>query len=109
MHNPHPHRLFRSCRSFAHADSMAGIFTRMGIPSVSLNAGSSPEERRTVQRRLREREIRFIFVVDLYNEGVGISKRATVLVDKNGKVAWVQEHDKQRSNEDLLAAIRKLS
>lgn len=45
---------------------------------------------------------------DLYNEGVGIAKRATVLVDKAGKVAWVQEHDKQRSNEDLLAALRKL-
>jgi peroxiredoxin len=45
---------------------------------------------------------------DLYNDAVGISKRATVLVDKEGKVAWVQEHDKARSNEELLAAIRKL-
>jgi peroxiredoxin len=45
---------------------------------------------------------------DLYNEGVGIAKRATVLVDKQGKVAWVQEHDKARSNEELLAALRKL-
>lgn len=45
---------------------------------------------------------------DLYNDAVGIAKRATVLVDKDGNVAWVQEHDKARSNEDLLAALRKL-
>jgi peroxiredoxin len=45
---------------------------------------------------------------DLYNEAVGIAKRATVLVDKAGNVAWVQEHDKARSNDDLLAALRKL-
>lgn len=45
---------------------------------------------------------------DLYNEAVGISKRATVLIDKSGKVAWVSEHDKARSNEDLLAELKKL-
>lgn len=45
---------------------------------------------------------------DLYNDAVGISKRATVLVDKAGKVAWVAEHDKARSNDELLAALKKL-
>jgi mycoredoxin-dependent peroxiredoxin len=45
---------------------------------------------------------------DLYNEAVGISKRATVLIDKAGKVAWVSEHDKARANEDLLAELKKL-
>ena len=45
---------------------------------------------------------------DLYNEAVGISKRATVLIDKTGKVAWVSEHDKARSNDDLLAELKKL-
>jgi len=45
---------------------------------------------------------------DLYNEAVGISKRATVLIDKTGKVAWVSEHDKARSNDDLLAQLKKL-
>jgi superfamily II DNA or RNA helicase len=67
------------CVSINHANYMADIFTRMGIPSVSLNAGSSGDERRTVQRRLREKEIRFIFVVDLYNEGVDIPEINTIL------------------------------
>jgi peroxiredoxin len=45
---------------------------------------------------------------DLYNEAVGITKRASVVIDKDGKVAYVQEHDKARSNDDLLETLRKL-
>ncbi len=67
------------CVSIEHANYMAGIFTRMGIPSVSLSSESPDEERRTVQRRLREKVIRFIFVVDLYNEGVDIPEINTIL------------------------------
>lgn len=46
---------------------------------------------------------------DLYNETIGITRRATVLIDKNGTVVWVQEHDKARHNDELLAALRRLS
>jgi len=45
---------------------------------------------------------------DLYNEAVGITKRATVLIDKNGTVAWVREHEQARNNDELLTAIRGL-
>jgi len=45
---------------------------------------------------------------DLYNEAVGITKRATVLIDKNGTVAWLQEHEKARDNAELLVAIQRL-
>lgn len=44
----------------------------------------------------------------LYNEGAGISKRATVIVDKAGKVAFVQEHDKARDDKELLEQLKKL-
>jgi peroxiredoxin len=43
----------------------------------------------------------------LYQEDKGMTKRATVLIDKNGKVAWVKEHDGQRDNKELLEAIKK--
>jgi peroxiredoxin len=43
----------------------------------------------------------------LYMDDKGISKRATVVVDKNGKVAWVKEHAEQRDNNELLEAIKK--
>ena len=67
------------CVSIEHAKYMADIFTRIGIPSVHLSSESENEVRRTVQKRLREKEIRFIFVVDLYNEGVDIPEVNTIL------------------------------
>lgn len=67
------------CVSIAHAEYMADFFRRAGIPAQALSAASSQEERWTVQRRLRDREINFIFVVDLYNEGVDIPEVDTVL------------------------------
>ena len=44
----------------------------------------------------------------LFLEDKGITKRATVLIDKHGKVAWVKEHDGARSDEELLAQLRQL-
>jgi mycoredoxin-dependent peroxiredoxin len=43
----------------------------------------------------------------LYLDDKGISKRATVVVDKTGKVSWVKEHAEQRDNNELLEAIKK--
>ena len=45
----------------------------------------------------------------LYLEDRGIARRATVVIDKEGKVSWVKEHEAQRDNQELLAAIRAAS
>jgi peroxiredoxin len=44
----------------------------------------------------------------LYFEQAGITKRATVVIDGAGKVAWAQEHPigEQRDNKELLEAVR---
>lgn len=44
----------------------------------------------------------------LYNPDLNTSQRATVLVDRHGKVAWMQTHElgMPRDNEALRAAIR---
>ena len=67
------------CVSVAHADYMATQFNRYGIPAASLSGESEREHRHEVQGRLRRREINFLFVVDLYNEGVDIPEVDTVL------------------------------
>ena len=67
------------CVSVVHAQYMAEQFNAAGIPSVALSAESSDEHRLTVQARLRRRDVNFIFVVDLYNEGVDIREIDTVL------------------------------
>ncbi len=67
------------CVSVAHANFMADRFRQLGLPAESLSGESDREHRRTVQDRLRKREINFLFVVDLYNEGVDIPEVDTVL------------------------------
>ena len=67
------------CVSIAHAEYMADFFNRSGIPAEALSADSPREVRDTAQARLRRREINFIFVVDLYNEGIDIPDVDTVL------------------------------
>lgn len=67
------------CVSIDHAIFMAEIFNKMGIPSGYLTGGSDPKTRNTIQSQLLKGEIRFIFVVDIYNEGVDIPEVNTVL------------------------------
>jgi peroxiredoxin len=45
----------------------------------------------------------------LYNAERGITKRATVIIDKAGKVAWAQEHSEQRDDKLILAELGKLA
>lgn len=67
------------CVSVDHAKFMAASFTHAGIPSAYLHANTPHEERFSIQKRLISREIHFIFVVDLYNEGVDIPEVNTAL------------------------------
>jgi peroxiredoxin len=47
----------------------------------------------------------------LYEEDKGFTSRATVIIDKAGKVAWTQKHElgAQRDDAAILAALAKLS
>lgn len=67
------------CVSIEHARFMADYFNANSIPSISLVGMSSHDERNTAKKRLVSGEIRFIFVVDIYNEGVDIPEVNTVL------------------------------
>jgi len=67
------------CVSVEHASYMANFFDGCGIPSIALSALSNDNERRFAKKRLTNGEIRFVFVVDLYNEGVDIPEINTIL------------------------------
>jgi superfamily II DNA or RNA helicase len=68
------------CVSIQHAEYMANVFTDSGISAAALSANSSHELRNVVQQKLIERAVNFIFVVDLYNEGVDIPEVDTLLM-----------------------------
>lgn len=67
------------CVSKEHAEYMSVKFNNAGIPSMFLTSDSSTEDRRTANSRLVGGEIKFIFTVDLYNEGVDIPEIDTIL------------------------------
>lgn len=67
------------CVSIEHTKFMAEYFNAVGIPSIWLVGESTEEDRRTAKKRLVDGEIRFIFVVDIYNEGVDIPEVNTIL------------------------------
>ncbi len=67
------------CVSVEHAEFMSDYFNEHGIPSIFLTGQSPDEERKTAKHRLVSGEVRFIFVVDIYNEGVDIPEVNTVM------------------------------
>ena len=67
------------CVSKEHAKFMADYFNENGIASLELDSNSSKEDRVTAKKRLESGDLKTIFVVDLYNEGVDITSVNTVL------------------------------
>jgi len=67
------------CVSVEHARYMARVFREAGIDALAVSGSSTPEERAAALRRLKDGEVRIVFAVDLYNEGVDVPQVDTVL------------------------------
>lgn len=63
------------CCSKDHAESMAEYFNKRNIPSLSVYSnpnGEFSEDRKIALERFKNKEIKVLFVVDMFNEGVDI-------------------------------------
>jgi superfamily II DNA or RNA helicase/HKD family nuclease len=78
--DPGSMRALGFCVGVDHAALMAMEFSRAGLPSISLTGKSTPFDRASGVAKLRRGEIRAIFTVDLFNEGVDIPEVDTVLL-----------------------------
>lgn len=67
------------CVSKEHAEYMAQRFNESNIPSIALTANSGKSERDSAQAKIAAGDLKFIFTVDLYNEGVDIPSINTVM------------------------------
>lgn len=67
------------CVSIEHAQYMSHYFNANNVPAMFLTGQSSDDDRNKAKNRLIGGEIRFIFVVDIYNEGVDIPEVNTIL------------------------------
>jgi superfamily II DNA or RNA helicase/HKD family nuclease len=66
------------CVTIEHAKYMAEKFTLAKLKAGYLTSENS-KEREEIRRRLRNKEINYLFVVDIFNEGVDIPEIDTVL------------------------------
>ena len=67
------------CVSVEHARYMAQRFVEAGIPALAVSADTSAADRRDALTALRNRDIKIVFAVDLFNEGLDIPEVDTVL------------------------------
>ena len=78
--DPSQMRALGFCVGIHHAKFMAEEFTAAGLPSVALDGDTPNETRLEAVRQLRRGELRAIFTVDIFNEGVDIPEVDTVLL-----------------------------
>ncbi len=68
------------CVSIEHAEFMAQRFATAGIPSVAVTSKMMSEDRDLALANLRSGEVKAIFAVDIFNEGVDIPDINTILM-----------------------------
>ncbi|MEQ4300914.1 DUF3427 domain-containing protein [Plantactinospora sp. B6F1] len=68
------------CVSVAHAEYMAESFSRSGVPSAAVTSRLDADQRRRLLDRFRRGELRVLFTVDLFNEGVDLPMVDTILM-----------------------------
>jgi len=78
--DPSKMRALGFCVGIHHAQFMAERFNEAGLSAVALDAGTDAEARLDAVRRLRRGELRAIFTVDIFNEGVDIPEVDTILL-----------------------------
>ncbi|MDV8003194.1 DEAD/DEAH box helicase, partial [Rhodococcus sp. IEGM 1408] len=78
--DPTQMRALGFCVSVDHANYMAEAFTARGLPSAAIVGTTDPDERRALVERLKDGELRCIFTVDVFNEGVDIPSVDVVLM-----------------------------
>lgn len=67
------------CVSIAHAEFMAAHFNAHGIPALAVHSGPGAPDRADAIARFRRGELRVLFTVDLFNEGVDVPEIDLVL------------------------------
>lgn len=67
------------CVTKEHAKFMHEHFAQVGLKSDYLVSGGNSSNRESIRRRLQNKEINFLFVVDIFNEGIDIPEIDTVL------------------------------
>lgn len=85
-------RTLAFCVSIRHAEFMVDQFTRAGVACAAVYAGS-PLGRAQALERLETRDLKVLFTVDLFNEGVDLPSVDTVMMLRptESKILFLQQ------------------
>ena len=78
--NPDAMRALGFCVSVAHARFMTDQFNASGLPAVAVSADTPSDERKQALKALATGDLRIVFSVDLFNEGVDLPSVDTLLL-----------------------------
>ena len=67
------------CVDVAHAEYMAAVFTRAGVPALAVSGRTRQADRARALDDLRTRRVNVLFAADLFNEGLDLPDVDTVL------------------------------
>jgi superfamily II DNA or RNA helicase len=70
--NPPQVRALGFCVGVDHARYMARVFNQHGVAAVAVTGDTNGDERKEALRRLERGDVRVVFSVDLFNEGVDV-------------------------------------
>lgn len=68
------------CVNIAHAHYMAEQFNAHGLPALAIDHQMSPQQRSNAILKLKAGEVKVLFAVDIFNEGVDIPSVNTLLL-----------------------------
>jgi hypothetical protein len=77
--DPHQVRALGFCVTVAHAEFMAASFREAGLRAEALTGATAPGDRVRFREALRKGDLAYLFVVDVFNEGVDLPEVDTVL------------------------------
>ena len=78
--NPPDVRALGFCVGVDHARYMARVFNQHGVPAVAITGETNDDERKRALRDLERGDVRVVFSVDLFNEGVDVPTADALLM-----------------------------
>lgn len=86
-------RTLAFCCSQRHADFMRDYFMEAGVSAVSVHSGAGSAPRAESLEKLERGELRVVFSVDMFNEGVDLPHVDTVLMLRptESRILWLQQ------------------
>jgi len=86
-------RTLAFCVSQRHADFMRRYFMDHGVTSAAVHAGATSDSRSVSLERLAAGDLRVVFVVDMFNEGIDVPAIDTVMMLRptESQIVWLQQ------------------